>query len=1553
MQSAGRSLREASDAETTDAEDEIARVELENQEQTHKEALKRHVQQAAKDEKEAERKAEKEVAEQEHARLEVQEEQERRAVARAERMKTEAEEEVQARDEMEREESRKRAGLEQEVREAVDEKQQATDEMAAAAAVAQMQLVVDAAERRRKKAQELALRAVQMQQKRKAEQQAEARAEAQVEEGIKDEGQAERTGREEMAELTDQTAQEVGEKEEELADKEDKDDDGDGDGGGGGGDGGGGGGDGDGGDGDGHGGGGVGDGNYDSHEPKGIGNTLMLLAGQGLIEPGKHVGDLLAEGAEAAKEAEREADGGDETVEMAAQAERSQQSQESDEEEIVNTLDYSSVLGDLQSEDESVRTDSAGRSLSRQSTWSVQSVESDLQRQTVSIDGKVFSTTSDFRMLLEEVYAAYDPSKIGQIPEMLCCWEEEEAALVDKLRMEYPMHFTSPVKHAVAPAVVSAVAPAVVSAVVPGVEPGVEPREADIRYDVDEDEDAEGDDPSDDPSDDRSQPAPPQESTFSPGPASISRLLLSGADFAAVPTDIATGAGVGVHLLHLGASYGLGRTEIEAIAEAKAMSREARLRAPPATEPETADARVQRRLNIQWSAQGQWVGVKLEHMRTGSGSGFQTGVSGSGGGGGRGGCSKSEKAAYTIPAEPEEQAKQEAEDLEATKETEEEAEEARREEKLAQMRRRALDQALRDAAEEDKQTQQESEAPSPNDADAPRQSRQCVTIGSRTLVTTLDYQELLEKIYAEHSPSKLEGARIAQILEEWQGEEQALVDGLGQKYKEFFAVMTCARPDEKGEHIEDLEQLSRQQALEQALRDAAEEEREKERERERRKEWATEQEERQRREAQTVSKGDTDIGEDTELITLRHVTTLHANISPLGPSRQSSAGVGGEGKFGGDTSGDGGGRASSMSNASVATTASDMSDSQRQTVSIDGKVFSTTSDFRMLLEEVYAAYDPSKIGQIPEMLCCWEEEEAALVDKLRMEYPMHFTSPEKVRQEEEMANYRAREREKQRSESPAVQRRGRTRNRQQLKSWSASASQRQKVRIRIPAVHRSLAAASTRQRSNSSVSNRSVSSNRSASNSSRVSDGPQVTESIFSSNEIDPSGGFMTLHLQSTADYRELLESLYRRYSPAKLKVNGGHGYSPGFSYVDQQLEAWEGEELMLVDKLKMYYPEFFGVKSPHNTPTRSPRSPGTAETRIEATGAMVAPPMQELELNASGKKRLRVAIGERSFGTAAEYRALLRGLYTKHNYAQLSKVEALLEAWHGEEAALLEKLEVKYPSYFAELITEQRKKSGFKVKVVSEDELRQFFELHAPEKAANVEKVMLMFAGRDEMLMEMLRTKYGTVPASASASITASASASITMAASLSNPSKPDTLARATTARAPSVAAAARAALSKPFASFSPSALLPSSPSSVSSLLAGSPISALSSSSSTSLAGSPGSQDAASAPTGDALSKSSTVQAFTREELIEFMHVYAPEKITNVDTIMSTFAGRDEVLLAMFQQKYGAVPPLPPDHTGTQHFVDHEAEQVLHVQHPMSMVPVSTPAHAPTEFAA
>jgi Ca2+-binding EF-hand superfamily protein len=48
-----------------------------------------------------------------------------------------------------------------------------------------------------------------------------------------------------------------------------------------------------------------------------------------------------------------------------------------------------------------------------------------------------------------------------------------------------------------------------------------------------------------------------------------------------------------------------------------------------------------------------------------------------------------------------------------------------------------------------------------------------------------------------------------------------------------------------------------------------------------------------------------------------------------------------------------------------------------------------------------------------------------------------------------------------------------------------------------------------------------------------------------------------------------------------------------------------------------------------------------------------------------------------------------------------------------------------------------------------------------------------------------------------------------------------------------------------------------------------------------------------------------------SRQELVEFLQHYNPAKVSNVDKILETFAGRNKVLLQMCKDKYGDTPPL------------------------------------------
>ena len=247
--------------------------------------------------------------------------------------------------------------------------------------------------------------------------------------------------------------------------------------------------------------------------------------------------------------------------------------------------------------------------------------------------------------------------------------------------------------------------------------------------------------------------------------------------------------------------------------------------------------------------------------------------------------------------------------------------------------------------------------------------------------------------------------------------------------------------------------------------------------------------------------------------------------------------------------------------------------------------------------------------------------------------------------------------------------------------------------------------------------------------------------------------------------------------------------------------------------------------------------------------------------------------------------------IYQQYDPSKLGDVDKVLEKYAGRDQELIEMLEEKYqvtsglptalPSVAASPPPPTPAAPASSSQQTTRERVTKIYQQYNPTKLGDVDKVLEKFAGRDQELIEMLEEKYSVKPSTpAVAAPQMSTRERVTRIYQQHNPSKLSDVDKVLEKYAGRDQELIEMLEEK-------YQVTPGAPTTSSSA-------------------------AASPPPPTPAAPASSSQQTTRERVTKIYQQYNPTKLGDVDKVLEKFAGRDQELIEMLEEKYSVKPSTP-----------------------------------------
>jgi hypothetical protein len=381
------------------------------------------------------------------------------------------------------------------------------------------------------------------------------------------------------------------------------------------------------------------------------------------------------------------------------------------------------------------------------------------------------------------------------------------------------------------------------------------------------------------------------------------------------------------------------------------------------------------------------------------------------------------------------------------------------------------------------------------------------------------------------------------------------------------------------------------------------------------------------------------------------------------------------------------------------------------------------------------------------------------------------------------------------------------------------------------------------------------------------------------------------------ASFRDRVKALYDKYDPEKS------------ASTDATLAKYAGKEEQLIKALvKKYGPEPEGGAGGGASPTAA--SPSGAP----------ATPQQTPRTNAAGEPSIRDRV---------------KALYDKYDPEKSASTDATLAKYAGKEEQLLKALVKKYgpeperptaaaagsaaavapsPSSAPPAAAAQQTPRTTSAELSIRDRVKALYDKYDPEKSASTDATLAKYAGKEEQLLKALVKKYGPEPEGGAATATASPTA----AAAPTAPATP----RTTGSGELSIRDRVKALYDKydPEKSASTDATLAKYAGKEEQLLKAlvkkygpEPEVTAASASSPPAAAAPAATPTAAPPAAAAAEDHQGASPLSHKDRLAALYAkYDPEKVSQVDSTLAKYAGKEEQMLKALVKKYGPEPTPP-----------------------------------------
>lgn len=242
------------------------------------------------------------------------------------------------------------------------------------------------------------------------------------------------------------------------------------------------------------------------------------------------------------------------------------------------------------------------------------------------------------------------------------------------------------------------------------------------------------------------------------------------------------------------------------------------------------------------------------------------------------------------------------------------------------------------------------------------------------------------------------------------------------------------------------------------------------------------------------------------------------------------------------------------------------------------------------------------------------------------------------------------------------------------------------------------------------------------------------------------------------SDARSRLTRFYQKYAPDKL------------GNVDKLLEAYKGkEDALIADLVKKYGPE--PSAAPASPVVSSSSSAGDTRARLvrfyEKYASDKMSNIDKILAHYAGKEDKMFADLVSKYGpepptptsapaqpipaaaaspAATDYRTRLLKFYEKYAPDKVCNVDKILTHYSGKEEKMMADLVAKYGPEPSHAVTE-KSVGGTAGPLDYRSRLLRFYEKYAPDKTANVDKILTHYSGKEDQMFAELVGKYGPEP--------------------------------------------------------------------------------------------------------------------------------------------------------------------------------------------------------------